>query len=65
MGRAHELLGAARAFNTLKVARSALLKVSEMEVKFGLELSFPWTLAAGGNFVMACVTTGLKSNTIR
>ena len=65
VGRAQELLGASRAFNTMKVARSALAKVTEMELKFGLDLSFPWTLAAGGNFVMACVTTGLKSNTIR
>ena len=65
VGKAQALLGASRAWNTLKVARSALSKVTEMEVKFGLDLSFPWTLAAGGNFVMACITSGLKSSTIR
>lgn len=65
VGRAQELLGASRAFNTMKVARSALAKVTQVEALFGIDLSFPWSLSDAANFVMGCVALNLKANTIR
>lgn len=65
VGKAQELLGATRAFNTLRVAKSALNKVAAVEITYGLDLSFPWNLASSANFVMACVEQGLRANTIR
>ena len=64
-GRARELLGASRAFNTMKVLKSALSKVSQVEDLFNLDLRFPWTLSSASNFVMACIELDMKSNTIR
>ena len=64
-GRARELLGASRAFNTMKVLRSALTKVSQIEDLFGLDLRFPWSMSAASNFVMGCIELNLKANTIR
>ena len=63
VGKSQVLLGVSRAWNTVKVTKSALAKVAEMELSYGLDLSFHWSLASGGNFVIACVTSGLKANT--
>ena len=65
MGKAQELLGASRAFNTMKVTKSALAKVTQAELLFGIDLSFPWSLSDAANFVMACIELQLKANTIR
>ena len=65
VGRAQELLGAARAFNTIRVAKSALNKVAAVEDEFGVDLSFPWNLSSSANFVMGAVEMGLRASTIR
>lgn len=65
LGRAQQLLGASRAFNTMKVMRSALTKVTQIESLFSLDLSFPWSMLSASNFVLGCIETNLKSNTIR
>ena len=64
MGKAQELLGASRAFNTMKVTKSALAKVTQAELLFGIDLSFPWSLSDAANFVMACIELQLKANSL-
>ena len=65
VGKARELLGASRAFNTMKVVRSALKKVGEVEEMFNLDLAFPWSMVSASNFVLGCIELKLKANTIR
>lgn len=65
VGKAQELLGASRSYNTMRVARSALNKVSAIEDEFGVDLSFPWNLSSSANFVMGAVEMGLRASSIR
>ena len=65
VGKAQHLLGASRAFNTMKVLRSAVTKITQIEEVFGLDLSFPWSMVSASNFVLGCIETNLKANTIR
>ena len=62
---ASSLLGAAKAYNTLKVAKSAMLKVAFIEEKYGISLSLPWHGGTCANFVLACVEEGMAVSTIR
>ena len=65
VGKAQQLLGASRAFNTMKVLKSAITKVTQIEELFDLDLSFPWSMTSASNFVLGCIETHLKANTIR
>ena len=65
MDQAAMLLGAAKAFNTLRTNRTALRKVESVESRYGVELTFPWSTGHLINFIMGCWRDGLKPNSIR
>ena len=65
MDQAAMLLGAAKAYNSLKTNRTAMRKVESVEARYGVELTFPWGTGTVINFLMGCWRDGLKPNSIR
>ena len=59
------LLGAAGSFNTIKVHRAAMNKISSIEEKYGVDLELPWNSKKLANFALSCVTDDLKASTIK
>ena len=65
MDQAALLLGASKAYNSLKTRRTALRKVESVEARYGVELTFPWSTGSVMNFIMGCWRDGLRPNSIR
>ena len=62
---ASALLGAAGSFNSLRTHKTALNKVSAVEIRYGVSLSMPWSTSSGIEFVMGCCKDGLRASSIR
>ena len=65
LDRAEALMGAASAFRTLKVQKSALSKINGIETKLGVSLNFPWTTVSVVHFVLGCALDNLRASTTR
>ena len=65
METATSLMGASLAKNSMKVRNSAMNKIRRVEEEFGIRLHLPWSTSEATNFILACVKTNLRPNTIR
>ena len=65
LGKAEALMGAASAFRTLKVQKSALSKINAIETKLRVSLIFPWTTVSVVHFVLGCALDNLRASTTR
>ena len=66
MDTATSLMGASLANSAInKVRNSAMNKVRKVEEEFGISLHLPWSTSEATNFILACVKTNLRPNSIR
>ena len=62
---ASTLVGAAGAYNTLRVGKCAMNKIQAIEARYGVPLSFPWQTVELVHFIMGCASDGLRASTAR
>ena len=65
LDKAAALIGAAGAYNSWKVYRSALNKIKAAEAKYSVNLNFPWGTIELINFVLCCASDDLRASTVR
>ena len=59
------LVGAAGAFNSLRVGKCAINKIGAVEARYGVSLAFPWQTVELIHFIMGCASDNLRASTVR